>query len=262
MTTNGTTADHILIGRGVTRRFGGVAAVKEVDFEVEPGEIYGLIGPNGAGKTTLLNCISGVFPVDGGEIRFKGTDISKLKPYRIAQLGIGRTFQVVRPFEGLTVRENVMIGGFFGAKRALNTDKKGVIRLVDEILDFVEMSERVRAARVSELTIIYRKRLEMARALAMQPDILLLDECMAGLNPKEIESTMAMVQKINGEGITVLMIEHVMKAIMGICHRVMVLRNGQKIAVGTPKTICEDEEVIKAYLGQRWADAQAASCPV
>src|SRR5680860_504667 len=145
-----------------------------------------------------------------------------------------------------------MIGAFFGAKRLVNSDRSKAGQLADEILEFVEMGDRkIKAAKVSELTIIYRKRLEIARALAMEPKVLLLDECMAGLNRREIELTMTMIQKVNSRGITVVMIEHVMKAIMGICHRVMVLKNGEQIAVGSPEHVCADEGVIKAYLGQK-----------
>lgn len=247
----------ILIGKNVTKRFGGVAAVNNVSFNVSEGEIFGLIGPNGSGKTTLLNCISGAFPINSGELYYKGTNITKFKAHEVAMSGIGRTFQVVRPFQGMNVRENVAIGAFFGSRRDLNHQKHNVFKLADEILEFVGLTEK-RYAKVTELPVAQRKRLEMARALAMQPKLLLLDEVMAGLNQKEIEAAMEMVAKINQKGTTVIMVEHVMKVIMGICHRVMVLRNGEEIATGIPAEIVNDEEVIKAYLGQKWVEAQKA----
>ncbi|HYE84323.1 MAG TPA: ABC transporter ATP-binding protein [Clostridia bacterium] len=245
----------ILEGKQVTKAFGGVKAVNNVDFDLQKGEILGLIGPNGAGKTTLLNCISGTFPLTTGEIIFNGKKTSDLKTFEIARLGIGRTFQVVRPFEGMTIRENVTIGAYFGKTRALNSNPKQASELVDRILEKVKLADQKNKL-TTELTIAYRKRLELARALAMEPEVLLLDEVMAGLNAKEIETTMEIVQDINKEGITVVMIEHVMKAIMGICHRIMVLRWGEKIALGTPEEIVNNELVIQAYLGERYTAYQ------
>jgi branched-chain amino acid transport system ATP-binding protein len=248
----------ILEGKGVTKSFGGVKAVKDVSFQVKKGEILGLIGPNGAGKTTLLNCVSGVFPLTAGEMYFKGEKISGLKPYEITRKGIGRTFQVVKPFHGMTVRENVAIGALFGKKDEEKASLSEVWEKVDEIMEFVHLADWGNKY-TNELTIAYRKRLELARALAMEPELLLLDEVMAGLNPKEIEFTMEIVQQINEKGITVIMIEHVMKAIMGICQRIMVLRWGENIAVGTPEEICNNPMVIEAYLGERYTAAQKAN---
>lgn len=246
----------ILEGRSVTRYFGGLPAVKDVGFEVQEGEIMGLIGPNGAGKTTLLNLISGVFPLSDGEIFFKGERISGMAPHRIAHKGIARTYQIVKPFPGMTVRENVAVGAMYGRTGDDKATGKAMDR-ADEILDFVGLSSK-RTAAVDELTISDRKRIELGRALAMQPEVLLLDEVMAGLNHSEIEKIMALVRRINESGVTILVIEHVMKAIMGLCSRILVLHHGQRIALGSPDDIADDEEVIKAYLGERYAAARQA----
>ncbi|GAB6171629.1 ABC transporter ATP-binding protein [Paradesulfitobacterium aromaticivorans] len=242
---------NILEAKGLNVQFGGLDAIKNLDFEVPRGEVFGLIGPNGAGKTTILNCISGTCLLSAGEVLFEKIRISGLKPNAIARLGIGRTFQIVKPFSGLTVRENVAIGALFGRKREAQGNLSQALEIADNTLESLGMSSK-RYYNVSQLTIADRKRLEVARALAMRPSLLLLDEVMAGLNPKEVELMMDMVREINARGVTVLMIEHVMKAIMGICHRILVLRNGRRIAVGVPAEVVTDEEVIKAYLGERW----------
>jgi branched-chain amino acid transport system ATP-binding protein len=241
---------NILEGHKVTKNFGGLVAVNEVDFEIREREIFSLIGPNGSGKTTLLDLINGIFPITRGEISFLGNRLNGLKPYQITRLGIGRAFQIVRAFEGMTVKENVLVGRLFGAKK--HKDIQIGMRDVDEVLEFVRLDEK-KELRTSEITIADKKRLELARALVMNPKLLLLDEVMAGLNPREVEDLMEMIVRVNRRGITVLMIEHVMKAVMGISQRIMVLHHGKRIAVGPPKEIAENQEVIKSYLGERFA---------
>jgi branched-chain amino acid transport system ATP-binding protein len=240
----------ILEGHRITKNFGGLIAVNRVDFEIQEGEIFGLIGPNGSGKTTLLNLINGIFRLTEGEIVFRGQRINGLKPYQITHLGIGRAFQVVRAFEGMTVKENVLIGSLFGAKR--RKDIGTGMKAAEEVLDFVGLGTRM-GHKVSEITIADRKRLELARALVMEPKLLLLDEVMAGLNLREVEDLMHMILEVKKRGITILIIEHVMKAVMGISARIMVLHEGRKIALGLPKEISENKEVIKSYLGERFA---------
>ncbi|MBC7223151.1 MAG: ABC transporter ATP-binding protein [Anaerolineae bacterium] len=247
----------LLEGRSVTRYFGGLAAVNEVDFDVQEGEILGLIGPNGAGKTTLMNLITGVYPLTKGEIYFNGHRISGLPPHRITQMGIARTFQIVKPFPGMTVRENVAVGELFG-RSGRSTRVADALKRADEILEFVGLYEK-RNATADELTVADRKRVELARALAMGPKLLLLDEAMAGLNPKEIEAIMDLIRQVNRTGVTVMVIEHVMKAIMGLCDRILVLHHGQRIALGTPEEVANDEAVIRAYLGERYAKAKQAT---
>ncbi len=237
----------ILEGHGVTKNFRGLVVADEIDFEIQENEIFGLIGPNGSGKTTLLNLINGIYPMTDGEIRFRGHRINGLRPYQITRLGIGRAFQIIRAFEDLTVIENVLVGRLFGTKKS--KDIAQGMKNAQEILDFVGL-ETKSARRISEITVADRKRLELARALVMAPKLLLLDEVMAGLNPREIEDFMKMIVEVNRKGITILMIEHVMKAVMGISTRIMVLHYGRRISLGSPKEISENEEVIKCYLGE------------
>jgi branched-chain amino acid transport system ATP-binding protein len=228
-------------------------AVQEVNFEIQEGEIFGLIGPNGAGKTTLLNLINGIFPITQGEMFFLGHRLNGLKPHQITRLGIGRAFQIVRAFEGMTVKENVLVGSLFGTKKRKKIDVG--MKEAEKILDFVGL-EAKKDCRISEITIADRKRLELARALVMEPKLLLLDEVMAGLNTREVEDLMEMILEINRTGVTLLVIEHVMKAVMGISHRIMVLHYGKKIALGSPREISKNEEVIKCYLGERFAQRE------
>jgi branched-chain amino acid transport system ATP-binding protein len=240
----------ILRGVGVTKHFGALKAVTGVDFEVFRGEVLGIMGPNGAGKTTFLSLINGTLPLTRGEIYFKDKKISGLKPYQIAERGISRTFQIVKPFPGMTVLENVSIGALFGKdniKDACRAREKTRSILARVSLDGKE------DLRVENLNISERKRLELARALAMDPEVLLLDEVMAGLNSAEVESIMRLIAELNAEGRTILIIEHVMKAIMGVSHRVIVLHHGEKIAEDEPGVVTSDERVISAYLGERYA---------
>ena len=247
-------SEFILSGTGVTKLFGALKAVSEVDFTVKKGEILGIIGPNGAGKTTLLSLINGTEQLTRGEIFFKDEKISGLKPFQIAERGISRTFQIVKPFPGMTVLENVSIGALFGKDKIKNA--RVAREKTRHILNRVNLDSKA-DLRVENLNISERKRLEVARALAMDPEVLLLDEVMAGLNHSEVATIMELILQLNREeGRTILVIEHVMKAIMGLSHRVMVLHHGEKIAEGTPEAVTSDEHVISAYLGERYAKAR------
>ncbi len=243
-------SEILLKGNGVTKTFGALKAVWNVDFEVKRGEILGIIGPNGAGKTTFLSLINGTLSPTRGEIFFKSEKITGLKPHEIAERGISRTFQIVKPFPGMTVLENVSIGALFGKDKI--RDAREAREKTRSILAKVNL-EGKGDVKVEHLNISERKRLELARALAMDPEILLLDEVMAGLNTAEVESVMELIKELNRQGRTILVIEHVMKAIMGVSHRVLVLHHGEKIAEGSPEAITNDEKVISAYLGERYA---------
>jgi branched-chain amino acid transport system ATP-binding protein len=240
--------------RGVTKRFGGVAALDGVSLSCREGEILGIIGPNGAGKTTLLNCISGVHRLDGGEIRWRGESISGRPPYRIASLGIGRTFQVVKPFASMTVRENAAVGALFGSAEA-HLPPKQAFQRADEVLELVGLAAKAELP-VTALTIPDRKRLEVARAVATKPRLLLLDEVMAGLNPVEVDEALEMVRAVHATGVTIVLIEHVMRVIVGVCERAIVLHFGKLLAEGVPREVLRDRRVIEAYLGERYARQQ------
>ena len=237
-------AMQILSAEGVKKSFGGLVAVNDVDFDVEQGEIMGLIGPNGAGKTTFFNLISGAIPLDSGKIVYSGVNISGCKPHKICQLGIGRTFQSAKNFPGMSVRDNVTMGALFGKK---GKPKRQVEREVVEVLEFVGLSDH-RDRHIPDLTLAVQKRVEVARALATKPSLLMLDETMAGLNPTEVEEAMELFRRIRDSGVTVIMIEHVMRAIMSICNRIVVLHHGAKIAQGTPEDISSNSAVIEVYL--------------
>jgi branched-chain amino acid transport system ATP-binding protein len=239
---------NILEVEGINKHFGGLAAASAVDFHVGAGEIVGLIGPNGAGKTTVFNLVSGALLPDSGVVRFKGIGITGLKPHKIVRIGIARTFQSVKIFSKMSVSENVLLGHLFGrAKGSVISDPaKGE---TEEILDFVGLAG-LKEARAMDLILANQKRLEVARALATHPDLLLLDEVMAGLTPTEVAKAMELVKRIRDRGVTIVMIEHVMKAIMSICDRIIVLHHGMKIAEGTPEEIVSNKTVIEIYLGE------------
>jgi len=237
----------ILEGEGVTKYFGGLAAVSHVDFNVDQGEVVGLIGPNGAGKTTLFNLISGALAPKPGTIRFKDRNIAGLTPHHICRMGLGRTFQSVRVFPNMSVLENVLLGLLFGSSNSMSS--ADAAREATTLLEFVGLSA-AKATPAKDLTLANQKRLEVARALATKPELLLLDELMAGLNPTEVAQAMELVTRIREQGVTIFMIEHVMKAIMSVCDRIMVLHHGEKIAEGTPQEIATSRTVVEVYLGE------------
>ena len=232
----------------ISKHFGGVVALSEVGFTVNEGEIVGLIGANGAGKTTLFNVISGFYPPTAGTIKFKGEDIHRKKSYEICRKGLVRTFQVVKPFLNMTALENVTVGKFFGKDRL--SERKVAEDEARHILDFVGLSAKSQIP-AKELTLVDHKRLELARSVAAHPELLLLDEVLAGLTPTETAEAMEIVKEIRKSmGVTILMVEHVMKAVIGLCDRIVVIHYGRKIAEGTPEEISENPDVIEAYLGE------------
>ncbi len=230
---------------GLTRRFGGLVAVDDVAFDVQPGEIMGLLGPNGSGKTTVMNLLSGALAPDAGTVLFEGRAIHNLPAYRIARAGLARTFQLVRPLASLDCRDNVLAGIAFGAERRWG--RAAEIEAV-ELLARVGLGGRG-AALPGELTYIDQKRLELARALALRPRLLLLDEWLAGLNPTELREAINLVASLRHDGIAILMVEHVMDAIRSLCDRCVVMNAGRRIALGSPGTVLSDPEVVRAYLG-------------
>jgi branched-chain amino acid transport system ATP-binding protein len=232
--------------RQVSRSFGGLTAVKSVDLRVDSGEIVGLIGPNGAGKTTLFNLITGTFRPNRGTIVFEGRDITGLAPHARCRLGIARTFQLVRPFPNLTVLDNVAVGSVYGRQPAAS--RRAAEMAARETLGLLGLSDRAHQLARS-LTLVDRKRLELARALATRPKLLLLDELLAGLNPSEVMAAMDLVRGIRDSGVTIVMVEHLVKALFGVSDRVAVLSAGEKISEGTPNRVAQDPRVVDAYLG-------------
>ncbi|WJR76587.1 ABC transporter ATP-binding protein [Bradyrhizobium sp. NP1] len=238
--------------RNVCRSFGGVRAIHNVSLKLEPGQIVGLIGPNGAGKSTLVNIITGVHPASSGEILHKGEPIQHLKPFQISARGIARTFQVVQPFPAMTVVENVMAGAMFAAGIKSMEEARKVAM---EHLAFTGLA--VLADRPAEqLTLAFRKRLELAKGLAMNPHILLLDEVNAGLNSAEIEQALGLIRAIAARGISIVIIEHLLKVVTGLCSRIIVLHHGELIADDPAADVIRDPRVIEAYLGSRFAERQ------
>ncbi|MEM6281938.1 MAG: ABC transporter ATP-binding protein [Chloroflexota bacterium] len=237
----------------VTKRFGGLVAVNDVTFDLYRGEVLGLIGPNGAGKTTLFNCISGTYAPEEGSIVFSGEDITGVRPHQVCERGLVRTFQIVKPFASLAVVDNVMVGAF------RNTNRTHIAReKAREVVEFVGLGARA-DQEAGNLTTAGRKRLELAKALATEPRLMLLDEVMAGLTPTESTEIVQLIRRIGSElDITLLVIEHVMKAIMALSDRIAVLHHGELLAIDTPQVIAGDEKVIEAYLGKEYAHAHSA----
>lgn len=241
--------EPLLEVRNLTKNFGGLTAVNKINFELFKTDILGLIGPNGAGKTTVLNLITGTHNSDKGEIVFQKNDISRLKPYQIARKGITKTFQLVRLLPSMTVLENVMVGLMFcGSQKK----KSAIMDEAESHLRFVEYQGDP-YQRVESLTYIDKKKVELARALSLQPEILLLDEFLAGLNPTELEVGIDIVKKVKKSGIAIILVEHVIKAVVALCDRIVVMNAGSKITEGSPETVLNNDAVIKAYLGDAYA---------
>jgi branched-chain amino acid transport system ATP-binding protein len=229
---------------GITKRFGGLVAVSNLSFDLQPGEIVGLMGPNGAGKTTVLNMIAGEYKPEGGTIKFKGRNVTGLPAHKICHLGVARTYQIPQPFTNLTVLQNIVVSARFGA----NLGKAAAEREAARLLEITELTDR-KDMLAKDLLVVTLKRLELARILASKPTLVLLDEVAAGLTEAEIPRLLGILKKVHDMGITILLIEHVMKVMMEAVDRIVVLNEGAKIAEGTPKEIMENKKVIEAYFG-------------
>jgi branched-chain amino acid transport system ATP-binding protein len=244
--------EPLLIVENISKRFGGLLAVDNVSLEVKPGKITALIGPNGAGKTTLFSIIAGFLPPDHGRVLYDGTDVTAELPYRLARRGIARTFQIVQPFAGLTVRENIAIGAHLWQR-----SRVAALEAADHVALSVGLDAQ-REAPAATLTVAGSKRLELARALAIMPRLLLLDEVLAGLNPSEIRDVVPVIRDLTARGMTILMTEHVMQAVMSLAEQVFVLAEGRIIAQGRPQEVAADQHVVEAYLGRGAARRMAA----
>lgn len=232
----------MLVTDHISKSFGGLKALDDVTLNVERGEIVALIGPNGAGKTTLFSVVSGFLPADEGRVTFDGTDITGQPPHRICRMGLARTFQLAKPFSGLSVRENIAVGAY------LHLAKREALAKADEVASLLQLA-KVLDQKAAGLSVAFRKRLELARALATGPKMLLLDEVFGGLNPTEIESILPVMRRIRDTGVTIVLIEHVMQAVMQLSDRIVVLNNGRVISAGVPETVAADPVVVEAYLG-------------
>ncbi len=252
--TSGNDDAALLEVQGLTKRFGGVAAVNNVSFELAPGRIVGLIGPNGAGKTTLVNLITGVHRASSGSLRFNGEDVSGQQPFESAQRGLSRTFQIVQPFPRMSVLDNVAAGALYaGRARSLQQARDEAL----QHLRFVGL-HALADSPASALTLPSRKRLELAKSLAMRPKLLLLDEVNAGLNSAEIVEAIELIRAVAARGVTIMLIEHLMKVVFSLCDELLVLHHGELIAQGEPKAVAADPRVIEAYLGTKYAQRMAA----
>ncbi|MEO6044214.1 MAG: ABC transporter ATP-binding protein [Tepidiformaceae bacterium] len=249
MTGDAPAVENILEVHDVRRVFGGVVALAGISLAVPKGKVVGLIGPNGSGKTTLVNVISGMLRPTSGTVQLKGKTISGLPTHRIAKMGLSRTFQVVRPFTNMTVLENVAIGAMFGGADGGHS-AAAAMQVARTVLDRVGLGSRADAP-AEELTVMGRKRLELARALASGPDVLLLDEVLAGLRSSELEEAISLVRSVSESGVTILIIEHVLRVIVSLCDQIVVINRGQKIAEGVPDVVMRNQAVIDAYLGHR-----------
>ena len=242
-------ATAILDVRNLSKRFGGLWALRDVSFSVTEGQILGVIGPNGAGKSTLVNLITGHSRPTSGQVLIGGKDATGLRPWAIAHDHVARTFQIVKPFRGLTVRENVAIGAMHGSER--DRSVRDALSTADELLDLVGIPKQAAAA-PSQLNVADARRLELAKALATRPRLLLIDEVMAGLRLHEIEAAVELIHRLRDSGITIVAVEHVMKAIVSVSYRILVLHHGSILAMGLPRDVLADERVIEAYLGHRY----------
>ncbi len=234
---------------GVSKHFGGLQALKNVNFIVNDGEIAGLVGPNGSGKSTLLNLISGVYKPDSGQILFLNQDIAKLPPHAICTKGITKTAQTVQSFPEMTASENVLTSVLFNRKKE---DRSNGIDRANELLAFVGLGKEKFEVKAKSLNVVELRKIQLAKALATNPKLLLLDELLTGLTPKESDEAIGLIKQINKQGVTILIVEHVMRVIMGLCDRVIVLQHGEKICEGTPKEVCSNDNVIKVYLGKKF----------